>query len=112
MVFISRIKCKNFKSFRLADVPMTRGFMCLAGPNGSGKSNICDAIRFALGEGSLKAMRAKKISELIYRGAEKAEIYLTLDGEKKVEIKRALRADASSRWTMFPSSSASIHSLL
>ncbi|MEM3030166.1 MAG: chromosome segregation protein SMC [Candidatus Micrarchaeia archaeon] len=99
-MFISRIRFRNFKSFRYADIPLSKGFVCLAGPNGSGKSNICDAIRFALGENSLKAIRAKKVSDLITTGADKAEIHLHLDGEADYEIKRAIRSDGKTAYRL------------
>jgi len=99
-MFISRIRFRNFKSFRYADIPLSRGFVCMAGPNGSGKSNICDAIRFALGENSLKAIRAKKVSDLITSGADKAEIFLHLDGEADYVIKRAIRSDGKTAYRL------------
>lgn len=100
MVYIERIKLKRFKSFRYADIPLSKGFVCLAGPNGSGKSNVCDAIRFALGENSFKSLRAKKVADLITRGSEKAEIYLQFDGEKKHELKRAIRNDGKTLYKL------------
>ena len=100
MVFIERIKLKRFKSFRYADIPLSKGFVCLAGPNGSGKSNVCDAIRFALGENSFKSLRAKKVADLITHGSEKAEIYLQFDGEKKHELKRAIRNDGKTLYKL------------
>lgn len=100
MVFIERIKLKRFKSFRYADIPLSKGFVCLAGPNGSGKSNICDAIRFALGENSLKSLRAKKIADLITHGSEKAEIYVQFNGDKKHELKRAIRKDGKTLYKL------------
>ncbi|MEM3694235.1 MAG: chromosome segregation protein SMC [Candidatus Bathyarchaeia archaeon] len=42
-----------------------RGFTVITGPNGSGKSNIIDAIRFALGEMSPRALRLEKFSDVI-----------------------------------------------
>jgi len=93
MVYIERVKLKRFKSFRFADIPLSKGFVCLAGPNGSGKSNLIDGIRFALGENSLKSLRAKKVADLISHGSEKAEIYVQFNGERKHEVKRAIRKD-------------------
>jgi chromosome segregation protein len=93
MIFISRLKLRNFKSFKFADISFPKTFVCLAGPNGSGKSNICDAIRFALGETSLKSLRAKKVRDLIFHDASAADVTLILDGDKKYEIKRAIRSD-------------------
>lgn len=93
MIFISRLKLRNFKSFKYVDVQLPKTFLCLAGPNGSGKSNLTDAIRFALGEISLKSLRAKKVRDLIFHGASTAEVNLILDGDAKYDIKRAIRMD-------------------
>lgn len=84
---------RGFKSFKFAEMVFPNDFACLAGPNGSGKSNVCDAIRFAFGETSLKALRAKKVKDLISHNATMAEVTLTLDGSEKHEIKRAIRND-------------------
>ena len=78
MAIISEIKLKNFKSFKQVTIPLSPGFNCIIGPNGSGKSNINDAIRFVLGYSSLRALRAKTVSDLIYGDGDKAEITLTL----------------------------------
>jgi len=100
MLFVSRVKLRNFKSFRFADIPLAKGFNCLAGPNGSGKSNIVDGLRFAFGELSLKSLRAKRIPDLITIGSEKAEITIFLDGEKKYEVKRAIRGDGKTLYKL------------
>lgn len=91
--YVKGIKFRGFKSFKSAEVQMPDGFVALAGPNGSGKSNVTDAIRFALGEMSLKSLRAKKVTELINMNSSKAEVTLYIDGEKKFEIRRAIRED-------------------
>jgi len=95
MVFISHLKLRNFKSFKAADISLPRTFICFAGPNGSGKSNLCDAIRFAMGETSLRSLRAKRVKDLIHHDARSAEVTLAFeyDGGKKYEIKRAIRED-------------------
>jgi len=93
MIFLSRIKLRGFKSFKNADIALSRGFICLAGPNGSGKSNVTDAIRFALGESALRSLRAKKVSELINTSSKHAEVTLYIDGDKKMELKRAIKDD-------------------
>ncbi len=84
---------RGFKSFKFVEIIFPKDFVCLAGPNGSGKSNICDAIRFAFGETSLKSLRAKKVKDLISHHAKMAEVSLTLDGSEKHEIKRMIRDD-------------------
>ena len=95
MLFINNVKLRNFKSFKYANIPFNKGFVCLAGPNGSGKSNIVDSLRFIFGESSLKALRAKKTSELINVGSKAAEITISMGGEKKYEIRRAIRDDGT-----------------
>ena len=95
MFTISEIKMRGFKSFKRSDLQLVPGFNCLAGPNGSGKSNVLDAIRFALGEQSLKSLRAKKVKDLICQDSKYADVLLTFleDGKKKHELRRAIRAD-------------------
>lgn len=85
MIRISKIRMKNFKSFRRATIPIPEGFTAIVGPNGSGKSNIVDAICFVLGRSSAKSLRAERFSDLIFNGgkkekpAKKAEVSLYLD---------------------------------
>ena len=56
-----------------------------SGPNGSGKSNIVDAIKWVLGEQSVKSLRGKEMADVIFNGSahrramNSAEITLTFD---------------------------------
>ncbi|MEM2909047.1 MAG: chromosome segregation SMC family protein [Candidatus Bilamarchaeaceae archaeon] len=93
MIYISRLKLRNFKSFKNLNVELPSNIICFAGPNGSGKSNVCDSIRFVLGETSLRSLRAKKVRDLIHIDSKTAEVTLTFDGEAKYDIKRAIRDD-------------------
>ena len=68
-VYLKRVDMENFKSFGgKVSIPLMEGYMAITGPNGSGKSNITDAILFVLGPKSSKAMRAGKLTDLIYNG--------------------------------------------
>ncbi len=60
---------ENFKSFGgKVTVPLMEGYTAVTGPNGSGKSNITDAILFVLGPKSPKAVRAGRLTDLIFDG--------------------------------------------
>jgi len=68
-VFLKEIQMENFKSFgRKISIPFLQGYTSITGPNGSGKSNIADAILFVLGPKSSKAIRAGKLTDLIWNG--------------------------------------------
>ncbi|MCC7552852.1 chromosome segregation protein SMC [Candidatus Micrarchaeota archaeon] len=93
--FINRIKIRGFKSFKSVDLDLPPGFIAVAGPNGSGKSNLSDAVRFSLGELSLKSLRAKKTSELVFMDSKEAAVTLfTGNGiGNHLEVKRAINKD-------------------
>jgi len=66
---LKQIELENFKSFgKKITVPLLEGYTAVTGPNGSGKSNITDAILFVLGPKSSRAIRAGKLSDLIFNG--------------------------------------------
>ncbi len=84
----------NFKSFRRASIGFPTNFVCFIGPNGSGKSNICDAIRFAFGEMSLKTLRARSFKDLIHHGSNSTTVSVVLDVDgKKYEVKRSINTE-------------------
>lgn len=81
---------QGFKSF--ADrivINFEHSVVGIVGPNGCGKSNISDAIRWVLGEQSVKSLRGEKMSDIIFSGAEKrkaqnmAEVTLVFDNSKR-----------------------------
>jgi len=89
---IKKLILRNFKSFQNAEIILLNRNV-LIGPNGSGKSNICDAIKFLLGEKSLQELRAKSSLDLIYRNAKEGSVKGILnDG---TEIERVVRDDGS-----------------
>lgn len=68
-MYLKQVELENFKSFGgKLTIPLMEGYMAVTGPNGSGKSNISDAILFVLGPKSSKAVRAGKLTDLIFDG--------------------------------------------
>lgn len=72
------------------------GITAIVGPNGSGKSNVADAIRWAIGEQSLKNLRGKKSEDVIFAGTDKktrlgtASVSLYFDNsDKRIPIEFA-----------------------
>jgi chromosome segregation protein len=66
---LTQVHMENFKSFgQKLTVPFEPGFTGITGPNGSGKSNIGDAILFVLGPNSPRAIRAGRLTDLIFNG--------------------------------------------
>ncbi|PLX22069.1 hypothetical protein C0584_00905 [Candidatus Parcubacteria bacterium] len=96
-MYLEKLTVQGFKSFanknELVFVGMLdktkRGLTAVVGPNGSGKSNVADAIRWALGEQSMKSLRGKKSEDVIFSGSDKkgklgmAEVSLHLNNEDK-----------------------------
>jgi chromosome segregation protein len=64
------------------------GITVVVGPNGSGKSNVVDAIKWVLGEQSVKSLRGREMTDVIFNGSSgrravnAAEITITLDNSK------------------------------
>jgi chromosome segregation protein len=110
------LKIAGFKSFvDPVDVPIEEGLTGIVGPNGCGKSNLLEALRWAMGAASARAMRGGEMDDLIFSGTterparEIAEVALVLDNrdrtapaefndEDVLEIRRMLRRAAGSSY--------------
>ena len=88
-MYLKRIEMQGFKSF--ADKTLLEfmpGITTVIGPNGSGKSNISDAIRWVLGEQSMKSLRGAKSEDIIFAGTQArkslgfAEVSMIIDNSK------------------------------
>ncbi len=97
-MYLKKLEISGFKSFAskttldfLIDSKngTNQGITAIVGPNGSGKSNIADALRWVMGEQSMKNLRGKKSEDIIFAGSGKkarlgsAYVTLYLDNSDK-----------------------------
>jgi chromosome segregation protein len=85
-VYLKRLEMLGFKSFASrTHLEFSPGITAVVGPNGAGKSNVADAMRWVLGEQSMRQLRGKKSDDIIFVGGQgkaalgMAEVSLTLD---------------------------------
>ncbi len=113
-MYLKSIRLEGFKSFANKTIfEFNKGITAIVGPNGSGKSNIVDAVRWVLGEQSLKSLRGgNNMSDVIFSGSDykeglnKAAVTLTFDNSDKylnsefseIEVKRCVYKSGESEY--------------
>ena len=87
-MFLKNITIKGFKTFAEKtsfEFDPSSAITGVVGPNGCGKSNVIDAVRFVIGEQSIREMRGESLDQLIFAGTSlkkplsMAEVTLTID---------------------------------
>ena len=87
-MYLKKLELQGFKSFAdKTTLEFKPGVTVVMGPNGSGKSNISDAVRWVLGEQSIKTLRGSKLEDVIFAGTQArksvsfAEVAITMDNQ-------------------------------
>lgn len=90
-MYLKNLELLGFKTFAdKTELRFPDGITSIVGPNGSGKSNISDALRWVLGEQSLKDLRSSNLQEVIFNGSQGrkplglAQVTLTIDNSDNV----------------------------
>ena len=116
---VKSLEISGFKSFaKKSTLEFGVPISAIVGPNGSGKSNVAEALRFVLGEQSLKSMRGKRTEDLIFNGSKtserqnRARVTITFENKDRifpvdydeVAVAREIHRDASSEYFINDSS--------
>lgn len=87
---LKTLEIQGFKSFpERTLIDFHPGVTAIIGPNGSGKSNVTDAIRWVLGEQSVKTLRGARMEDVIFTGTQSrramsyAEVSITFDNSDR-----------------------------
>ncbi|WP_027120119.1 AAA family ATPase [[Mycoplasma] testudinis] len=90
MIFLKRFRANGFKSYaENIELVFNKPLTGIVGPNGAGKSNVVDALKWVLGERSMKQLRGKSGDDIIFFGSKDrpasntAEVALTFDNSNK-----------------------------
>ena len=112
-MFLKSLEIFGFKSFAdRSRIEFQNGISALLGPNGCGKSNVVDAIKWVIGEQSVKSLRAEKMEDIIFNGTEErkplniAEVTIVLSNDEgllpidmpEIEVKRRLYRTGESEY--------------
>lgn len=112
---LKAVEVAGFKSFgRKSELVFTTPIAAVVGPNGSGKSNVAEALRFVLGEQSMKSMRSKKGEDLIWGGSgavprgNRASVKVVFDNRARrldidfdeVTLERVVYRDGQNEYTL------------
>ena len=113
-MYLKEIRAQGFKSFAdKISIELDKNITGIVGPNGSGKSNIVDAIKWVLGEQSIKSLRGEDgMTDVIFSGSksrkalnsasvslvfDNSDHYLNLPTEEIV-IKRRVYIDGTNEY--------------
>lgn len=115
-MYLKSIIATGFKSFAdKTSIDFNNEITGIVGPNGSGKSNIVDAVRWVLGEQSVKSLRGEgAMSDIIFSGSKsrnplsRASVTLVLDNKDKylpieyteIAIKRSIYTDGTNEYCL------------
>lgn len=112
---LKKLEIQGFKSFpEHTLIEFDKGMTAIVGPNGSGKSNVTDAIRWVLGEQSVRTLRGGKMEDVIFNGTQSrramnyAEVSMTIDNSdgllgvdySEVQVTRRLYRSGESEYQL------------